>query len=69
MYSVEADKSKRLVVISFHRGEDGRVKRAFKEGLRTGTWSAESGGVIRASPEEMRANPRSAPARLRWAER
>ena len=34
-----------------------------------GTWSAAAREVVRASPEERRSNPRSTPAKLRWARR
>jgi 16S rRNA (cytosine1402-N4)-methyltransferase len=59
----------RVAVLTFHSGEDRRVKLAFQQGQRDGTYAAVSDEVIRASPEEQRANPRSAPAKLRWARR
>lgn len=58
----------RVAVLSFHSGEDRRVKRSFEENLRAGVY-AESCGVLRAGTEERRANPRSTPAKLRWARR
>lgn len=57
----------RLAILTFHSGEDRRVKQAFKRGLADGTYAATSEGVITAGPEERRLNPRSAPAKLRWA--
>lgn len=57
----------RVAVLTFHSGEDRRVKKAFQIGEREGVWSAISDGVIVAGPEERFANPRSAPAKLRWA--
>ena len=57
----------RVAILSFHSGEDRRVKKAFQEGLRAGVFSAVSDEVIRASMEEQRANPRSSSAKLRWA--
>ncbi|MES2594520.1 MAG: 16S rRNA (cytosine(1402)-N(4))-methyltransferase RsmH [Verrucomicrobiota bacterium] len=57
----------RVAFLTFHSGEDRRVKKAFQEGLRSGLYSEVSGEVIRASMEEQRANPRSSPAKLRWA--
>jgi len=57
----------RVAVLTFHSGEDRRVKHAFRDGERTGLYSAVNDEVIRASREEQRANPRSAPAKLRWA--
>ena len=57
----------RAVILTFHSGEDRRVKKAFQSGLRDGVFSEASDGVITAGPEERRMNPRSAPAKLRWA--
>ena len=59
----------RVAILTFHSGEDRRVKKAFKQGMSAGVYSAISDGVITASPEERRMNPRSSPAKLRWAER
>jgi len=59
----------RVAILTFHSGEDRRVKLAFKAGQRAGTYSATNEEVIRASPEELRANPRSSSAKLRWAVR
>lgn len=59
----------RAVVLTFHSGEDRRVKKAFQAGERDGVWSSVSDGVVVAGPEERHANPRSAPAKLRWAVR
>ena len=57
----------RVAILTFHSGEDRRVKHAFREGLRTGIYSASNEEVVRAGPEERRANPRSTCAKLRWA--
>ena len=59
----------RVAILSFHSGEDRRVKKAFQSGLRDGIYTAVADDVIRATPEEQRANPRSSSAKLRWAER
>jgi len=59
----------RVAILTFHSGEDRRVKTAFKVGLRDGLYSTISEEVIRAGPEELRANPRSSSAKLRWAVR
>jgi 16S rRNA (cytosine1402-N4)-methyltransferase len=59
----------RVAILTFHSGEDRRVKHAFREGVRTGIYSATNEEVIRAGPEERRANPRSTSAKLRWAVR
>jgi 16S rRNA (cytosine1402-N4)-methyltransferase len=57
----------RVAILTFHSGEDRRVKKAFQNGLRDGLFAAISDGVITAGPEERHANPRSTPAKLRWA--
>ena len=59
----------RVAVLTFHSGEDRRVKHAFREGFRTGFYSECGRDVIRASAEERRSNPRSSSAKLRWAVR
>jgi 16S rRNA (cytosine1402-N4)-methyltransferase len=57
----------RVAVLTFHSGEDRRVEQAFTTGLQAGVYSSIATEAIRPSPEEQRSNPRSAPARLRWA--
>ena len=57
----------RVAVLTFHSGEDRRVKKAFQAGERQGVYAEVAHEVIRPSPEEIRSNPRSAPAKLRWA--
>lgn len=59
----------RVAILSFHSGEDRRVKSAFKDGLRDGTYTSIATEVIRASAEERRDNPRSSAAKLRFAVR
>jgi 16S rRNA (cytosine1402-N4)-methyltransferase len=59
----------RVAILTFHSGEDRRVKKAFQAGLRDGAYAAIAGDVVRPSPEERRANPRAAAAKLRWAAR
>lgn len=54
-------------IISFHSGEDRRVKYAFRDGLRAGVYEAETRDPIIADEAEQRANPRSRSAKLRWA--
>ncbi len=56
-------------IISFHSGEDRRVKVAFRAGLRAGHFSSISPDPILATEAEQRANPRSRSAKLRWARR
>lgn len=55
------------VVLTFHSGEDRRVKKAFQAALRSGAFSRISDGVVTATAEERRLNPRSSAAKLRWA--
>jgi 16S rRNA (cytosine1402-N4)-methyltransferase len=57
----------RVAILTFHSGEDRRVKAAFKAGQRDGIYSLIANEVIRASREEQRANPRSTSAKLRFA--
>jgi 16S rRNA (cytosine1402-N4)-methyltransferase len=59
----------RVAILTFHSGEDRRVKKAFASGRETGIYSEISEEVLRPAAEELRANPRSAPAKLRWARR
>jgi 16S rRNA (cytosine1402-N4)-methyltransferase len=59
----------RVVILTFHSGEDRRVKKAFESGRRDGRYSAIAGEVVRPSAEEVRANPRAGSAKLRWAVR
>ena len=54
-------------MLTFHSGEDRRVKHAFRQGLRDGTYAEVCAEVMRASPAEQRSNPRSSSAKLRWA--
>ncbi len=57
----------RVAILTFHSGEDRRVKHAFADGKRDGTWSDVAREVIRAGAQERHDNPRSRPAKLRWA--
>lgn len=59
----------RVAILTFHSGEDRRVKLAFKDGLRDGTYASIANDVVRASAAERRANPRSTSAKLRFAVR
>jgi 16S rRNA (cytosine1402-N4)-methyltransferase len=59
----------RVAILTFHSGEDRRVKKAFEAGLRAGVYAEVAPEVIRPTPAERNANPRSAPAKLRWARR
>ena len=59
----------RVAILTFHSGEDRRVKKAFAGGLRDATYVRIARDVVRASPAERRANPRAGSAKLRWARR
>lgn len=56
-------------IISFHSGEDRRVKAAFREGKHAGVYASIADEPIRPTYEERGANPRSRSAKLRWARR
>lgn len=59
----------RVAILTFHSGEDRRVKQAFRAGAAAGVYARVAETVERAGPEERRANPRSTSAKLRWAVR
>jgi 16S rRNA (cytosine1402-N4)-methyltransferase len=59
----------RVAILTFHSGEDRRVKKAFQAAHRDGLFSTISEEVIRPSREETQNNPRASSAKLRWAER
>ncbi len=59
----------RVAFLTFHSGEDRRVKKSFEAGRRDGIYIEISDEVVRASAEERRDNPRSSSAKLRWARR
>ena len=56
-------------IISFHSGEDRRVKQAFRDGLRSGVYDRISPEPVTATEEERQSNPRARSAKLRWARR
>ena len=57
----------RVVVLTFHSGEDRLVKKAFKQGLKDGIFSEIAEDVIRPSAEECFRNPRAKSTKMRWA--
>jgi 16S rRNA (cytosine1402-N4)-methyltransferase len=61
--------SARLVVISFHSGEDRIAKDSLREGARMGIWEILTRKPVTAGEEEMERNPRSRSAKLRAGER
>ncbi|MDO8795584.1 MAG: 16S rRNA (cytosine(1402)-N(4))-methyltransferase RsmH [Vicinamibacterales bacterium] len=59
----------RVAILTFHSGEDRRVKKAFQAGHRAGVYAEVATDVIRSAKEETFANRRAAAAKLRWAVR
>jgi len=59
----------RAAILTFHSGEDRRVKKAFQAGERERTYAAIAQEVLRPTAEERRDNPRCSSAKLRWARR
>ena len=59
----------RAAILTFHSGEDRRVKKALREGLRQGDYCRIADEVIRPTRDEIYANPRASSAKLRWAVR
>jgi 16S rRNA (cytosine1402-N4)-methyltransferase len=59
----------RVAMITFHSGEDRRVKKAFQAGCRTGIYAGAANEVIRSTKVETFANRRASAAKLRWAVR
>ncbi|MEO6303631.1 MAG: 16S rRNA (cytosine(1402)-N(4))-methyltransferase RsmH [Bacteroidia bacterium] len=57
----------RVAILSFHSGEDRRVKKSFQHLFREGIYKEIAPDPIRATPEECNANPRAKSAKLRWA--
>ena len=57
------------VIISFHSGEDRRVKKAFNAGARAGVYAGISEEAVRAMGEEIEGKPRARSAKFRWARR
>ena len=59
----------RAAMLTFHSGEDRRVKKSFQSGERSGIYTSVAPDPVRATAQERRANPRSSSAKLRWAVR
>jgi 16S rRNA (cytosine1402-N4)-methyltransferase len=57
----------RVAILSFHSGEDRRVKKSFQAFERAGIYSKIAPEFIRPSAEEQKNNTRSKSAKLRWA--
>ena len=59
----------RAALLTFHSGEDRRVKKSFEANHASGLYADVAREVRRPTPAEQAANPRSSPAKLRWAVR
>jgi len=59
----------RAALLTFHSGEDRRVKKALQAGLRAGVFSSIAKRVVRSKKSETWSNRRAAAAKLRWAVR
>lgn len=57
----------RVAILTFHSGEDRRVKKEFQRLFRSTIYSSIAPDPIRPSAEECFANPRAKSAKLRWA--
>lgn len=57
----------RAAILSFHSGEDRRVKKSFQNLFREGIYREVAPDPIRPSAVECNANPRASSAKLRWA--
>ena len=57
----------RAAILTFHSGEDRRVKKAFKQGVQNGDYSEVARYVIRPREEECRRNTRATCTKFRWA--
>lgn len=57
----------RVAILTFHSGEDRRVKQSFKHFFREGVYREIAPDPIRASSEECHINSRARSAKLRWA--
>lgn len=57
----------KVAILTFHSGEDRRVKKAFQAFYRQGVYSGIATEPIRPTPQEIGSNPRARSAKLRWA--
>lgn len=57
----------KVAILTFHSGEDRRVKKSFQYFQRLGLYSEIAPDPIRPSAEECNSNPRARSAKLRWA--
>ncbi len=57
----------RVAILSFHSGEDRRVKKSFQSLFREGIYKEIAPDPTRPTAEESITNPRARSAKLRWA--
>jgi 16S rRNA (cytosine1402-N4)-methyltransferase len=57
----------RVAILSFHSGEDRRVKHHFRDGVRSGVYREIASDIIRPTGQEVWTNSRAASAKMRWA--
>ena len=57
----------RVAILTFHSGEDRLVKKALKDGYKTGIYADYAKDVIRPSAQECAQNGRARSTKMRWA--
>lgn len=57
----------RVAILTFHSGEDKLVKKALKEGYKSGIYADYAKDVIRPSAKECAQNGRAHSTKMRWA--
>jgi 16S rRNA (cytosine1402-N4)-methyltransferase len=57
----------KVAILSFHSGEDRRVKKSFQRFFREGVYTEVAPDPIRPTAQECNMNPRARSAKLRWA--
>ena len=60
-------KGAKVAILSFHSGEDRRVKKSFQNLVREGVYSDCAKEPIRPSLKEINDNPRARSTKFRWA--
>ena len=57
----------KVVILTFHSGEDRRVKKSFQYYNREGSYSEIARDVVRPSQKECISNSRAHSTKMRWA--